>query len=89
MYLVSSGIGEIVLIDHDEVEISNLQRQIIFQTGDIGKKKAKVAREVLQRLNPKVKIDTLLEESKNARLHYCKGLVFILTRATTSIQGFF
>ena len=58
MYLVSSGIGEIVLIDHDEVEISNLQRQIIFQTGDIGKKKAKVAREVLQRLNPKVKIDT-------------------------------
>ena len=38
MYLASSGIGEIVLIDHDEVEISNLQRQIIFQTGDIGKK---------------------------------------------------
>ena len=41
LYLVSSSIGEIVLIDHDEVEISNLQRRIIFQTGDIGKKKAK------------------------------------------------
>ena len=54
MYLASSGIGEIVLIDHDEVEISNLQRQIIFQTEDIGKKKATVAREVLRRLNPKV-----------------------------------
>ena len=34
MYLASSGIGRIVLIDHDEVEISNLQRQIIFQTKD-------------------------------------------------------
>lgn len=60
MYLASSGIGEIVLIDHDEVEISNLQRQIIFQTEDIGKKKATVAREVLRRLNPEVKIDTFV-----------------------------
>lgn len=60
MYLASSGIGEIVLIDHDEVEISNLQRQIIFQTEDIGKKKATVAREVLRRLNPKVNIDTFV-----------------------------
>ena len=58
MYMASSGIGQIILIDHDEIEISNLQRQIIFQTRDIGKKKAAVAQEVLQKLNPNIKIDT-------------------------------
>ena len=61
MYLASAGIGRIVLIDHDKVEISNLQRQIIFQTKDIGKKKAVVARKVLQELNPNVKIDICSE----------------------------
>ncbi len=65
MYLVSSGIGEIVLIDHDEVEISNLQRQIIFQTEDIGKKKAVVAQECLQKLNPKVRISTFIDRVQN------------------------
>ena len=62
MYLASSGIGRIVLIDHDEVEISNLQRQIIFQTEDIGKKKALIAQKFLQKLNPLVKIDTCIEK---------------------------
>lgn len=73
MYLVSSGIGEIVLIDHDEVEISNLQRQIIFQTEDIGKKKAVIARKVLQKLNPKVKIDTCIERVQKCPTSLMQG----------------
>ena len=40
IYLAASGIGSLTLIDHDSVELSNLQRQIIYSTEDIGEKKS-------------------------------------------------
>ena len=66
MYLASSGVGEMVLIDHDEIEISNLQRQILFKTENIGDKKASVAK-VLQKLNPHSKIEAFVGKIQNAK----------------------
>ena len=40
LYLSASGIGKITIIDHDDVELSNLQRQILFNPSDVGKNKA-------------------------------------------------
>ena len=51
-YLTAAGIGTISIIDFDRVEESNLQRQILFSTEDIGKYKAEVAKEKLQKQNP-------------------------------------
>lgn len=56
-YVVSSGIGSIGIVDGDQVSLSNLQRQILFSTDDIGKNKAQVASGKLQLLNPHVKIE--------------------------------
>ncbi|WP_299435143.1 HesA/MoeB/ThiF family protein [uncultured Aquimarina sp.] len=51
-YLTAAGIGTIGIIDDDEVDQTNLQRQILYTIDDIGKSKAKVASEKLSRLNP-------------------------------------
>lgn len=58
LYLVSSGIGQIGIVDNDIVELSNLQRQIIYNTNHIGYKKVKCAQDTLTQLNPFCKINT-------------------------------
>jgi len=56
MYLASSGVGELVLVDPDQVELSNLQRQIVHTTDALGRKKVKSAEHTLKALNPDVRI---------------------------------
>lgn len=51
-YLAAAGVGGIGVVDHDVIDISNLQRQVIYGTDDIGRLKAEVSREVLLRMNP-------------------------------------
>ncbi len=50
-YLAAAGVGQIGIVDYDEVELSNLQRQVLFGSASIGKHKALVAKEVLEDLN--------------------------------------
>jgi adenylyltransferase/sulfurtransferase len=56
MYLASAGIGHLVLCDDDQVDLSNLQRQIIHSTDDIGSDKVQSAKESLLKINPDIKI---------------------------------
>ncbi|MCU0822648.1 MAG: HesA/MoeB/ThiF family protein, partial [Spirochaetes bacterium] len=56
--IAAAGVGKIGIADCDYVEVSNLQRQVLFSTPDIGKKKVDSAREKISSLNPEVKIDT-------------------------------
>ncbi len=55
-YLVAAGIGKLIVIDDGLVELSNLQRQILYTIDDIGKPKVLVAAEKLRKLNPHVEI---------------------------------
>ncbi len=55
-YLTAAGVGTIGLIDFDKVEVSNLQRQVLFGTPDVGRSKAKAAKERLQEINPHIRI---------------------------------
>ena len=55
-YLVAAGVGTIGVIDPDKVEVSNLHRQLIFTTKDIGKNKALAAQSNLSDLNPDIEI---------------------------------
>ena len=55
-YLAALGIGKIGIIDKDKVEISNLNRQIIFDTGDIKKNKSESAIKKLKKINPDIKL---------------------------------
>lgn len=57
-YLAAAGVGTIGVSDSDVVSLSNLQRQTLFRTEDVGRDKTEAAREALARLNPHVKINT-------------------------------
>ncbi|WP_295713848.1 molybdopterin-synthase adenylyltransferase MoeB [uncultured Mitsuokella sp.] len=69
MYLAAAGVGTIGLVDFDVVDLSNLQRQIIHQTADVGKPKVESGRETIAAMNPDVKVHTYNEmvTSKNIR----------------------
>jgi molybdopterin/thiamine biosynthesis adenylyltransferase/rhodanese-related sulfurtransferase len=56
MYLAAAGIGKLGILDFDSVELSNLQRQIIHGTPDIGRPKTQSAGETIHRLNPNVEV---------------------------------
>lgn len=55
-YLAAAGVGSIGIVDFDVVDVSNLQRQILFGTSSLGRNKAEVAKEVLLHLNPTINI---------------------------------
>lgn len=57
LYLAAAGIGHLRLIDADQVSLANLQRQILFQTGDVNRAKTLAAAEALARLNRHVAVD--------------------------------
>jgi molybdopterin-synthase adenylyltransferase len=55
-YLTAAGVGRLTLVDYDRVSLSNLNRQILHWTSDLGKEKTRSAKEKLKALNPKVQI---------------------------------
>jgi molybdopterin/thiamine biosynthesis adenylyltransferase/rhodanese-related sulfurtransferase/molybdopterin converting factor small subunit len=58
LYLAAAGIGTLGVIDFDVVDISNLQRQVLYGTNDIGRRKVEVAAERLAQTNPHVQVHT-------------------------------
>src|SRR5688572_29297575 len=62
LYLAAAGVGTIGIIDSDTVSESNLQRQVLFGTGDLGKLKAQTATEKIKAINPNVNVITYNEK---------------------------
>jgi len=58
LYLAAAGVGHLGLVDFDVVDFSNLQRQVTFSTGDVGKHKTAAAKARLSGLNPTIQIET-------------------------------
>jgi molybdopterin/thiamine biosynthesis adenylyltransferase len=67
-YLTAAGVGVIRIVDHDRVELSNLNRQVLHWQEDIGKRKVSSAREKLKRLNPGVKVEAIGEMITEANI---------------------
>lgn len=66
LYLTAAGIGNIGIVDFDKVDENNLQRQVLYNVSDIGKNKAKVAKNKLKSLNPYCNIHAI-DEKINAK----------------------
>ena len=58
LYLAAAGVGRIGLVDFDKVDVTNLHRQILYGTSDVGRPKLEAARERLSDLNPDVTLET-------------------------------
>ena len=61
LYLAAAGVGSIIVVDGDIVDVTNLQRQILFNTQQIGEGKAESARQVLMALNPEIEVIAIAE----------------------------
>jgi molybdopterin/thiamine biosynthesis adenylyltransferase len=71
LYLAAAGVGRLRIIDHDEIALSNLQRQVVYRAADVGMPKAERTRAVLNELNPHVEVEAIgqrLTESDAANL---------------------
>jgi len=66
LYLAAAGVGELTLVDPDTVDPSNLQRQVLYDTGDAGRLKVEAAGERLVSLNPNVEVVRIAERLVDA-----------------------
>ena len=68
MFLASAGVGHLTIVDHDTVDLTNLQRQIAHTTDRVGQPKAASVRQTLAQINPDITVEALQERVDDARL---------------------
>ncbi|MES2584398.1 MAG: molybdopterin-synthase adenylyltransferase MoeB [Pseudomonadota bacterium] len=68
LYLATAGIGHLTLVDHDTVDLTNLQRQIAHTEARVGEPKVESARQALLAINPQLKVTALAERADAARM---------------------
>lgn len=79
LYLAAAGVGTLTLADHDQVDLSNLQRQIAHTTDALGRDKALSARDRVLAINPEVTVHALTEKLSEANLaDHLQGIDLVL-----------
>ncbi|GAB4346727.1 MAG: molybdopterin-synthase adenylyltransferase MoeB [Gammaproteobacteria bacterium] len=68
LYLAAAGVGRITLVDFDTVDLSNLQRQILHTSSDVGRLKVESGRDTLRRINPEVEVIPVAERLEGEAL---------------------
>jgi len=68
LYLGTAGVGRLTIVDHDTVDVTNLQRQIAHNLARVGRPKAESARDTIAAINPDVQVTPLVERADAARL---------------------
>jgi molybdopterin/thiamine biosynthesis adenylyltransferase len=86
LYLASAGVGTIVLADHDTIEISNLQRQIMHTTGRLGQLKAESGKQAMLELNPEVKVQIVTKRLDQASLLEAVATVDVVLDCTDNFE---
>lgn len=88
LYLAAAGVGTIGIVDADNVDLSNLQRQVIHFTKDVGKPKVESAKEKMLAINPDIKVNAIKEfiYSDNA-LDIIKDYDFVIDGMLGTIQA--
>jgi len=89
MYLASSGIGHLIIVDFDHIELSNLQRQLLHGTSDVGRQKIDSAKDTLTELNPEIKITTINKRLEEDELREQVKLADIVLETTDNFQSRF
>jgi len=82
MYLAAAGVGELTLVDHDTVDLSNLQRQILHRNDNIGQPKVDSAQHNLAQLNDEISIHTVNKKLDDDELQQLVSRVDLVVDAT-------
>lgn len=78
-FLVRAGVGHVMAVDRDVVDLSNLQRQALFAEEDVGRPKAKVAEEKLRSINSEVEVRGIVSDVNHANIEsFVKGATVVL-----------
>jgi len=85
-YLAAAGVGEIGIMDDDVIELSNLHRQVIYKSSDVGKSKAKEAKLMISELNPQVKVKAFSEKLSGKNVFNLFEKYDIIVDATDNIS---
>lgn len=89
LYLAAAGVGNLILVDFDEVEVSNLQRQVIHTTEDIGKAKVDSAREKMLAINPTINVEVINQKLDEGALSALVRRVDIVLDGTDNFSSRF
>ncbi|MGE0860075.1 MAG: ThiF family adenylyltransferase [Gammaproteobacteria bacterium] len=86
MYLAAAGVGRLVLVDHDHVELSNLQRQIVHGTADLKRPKVESARDRIAALNPHTRVEPLARRLEDADFDQLLPGIDVVVDATDNFE---
>ena len=86
IYLAAAGVGHLILVDFDKVDLSNLQRQILYRTRDIGRLKVDSARDHLLDMNPDVKLSLIDHALEPAELQDQVARAHVVLDASDNFQ---
>jgi molybdopterin-synthase adenylyltransferase len=85
-YLAAAGVGHITLVDHDEVELTNLQRQIMHSESTVGESKVASGKQFLERLNSSIQIETIQAKANSSLLDELLPSVSVVLDCTDNFQ---
>ena len=86
-YLAAGGVGRLGIVEPDRVELSNLQRQVLFETADIGRAKAEAACDRIQEVNPECEVELFPERLTEENARTLIDTFFPLSRAAGEGRG--
>jgi len=85
-FLVRAGVGSVTVVDRDVVELTNLQRQTMFQEGDVGKPKAEAAEERLRKVNSEVAVKGVVADVGRTNVEKFIGSATVVIDATDNME---
>jgi len=86
LYLANSGVGNLRIVDHDKVDISNLNRQVLFNQTDVGKFKISCAKKQIKKINKNIKISSFKEKINKKNINKILNKFNIICDCTDNFE---
>ena len=86
LYLASAGVGQITLIDHDVVDVTNLQRQIAHTQDRVGQLKVESLKKAIEQINPEVQVQCIAQRADSVLLHHHVALADVVLDCTDNFE---
>lgn len=86
LYLASAGVGQITLIDHDVVDVTNLQRQIAHTQDRVGQLKVESLKKAIEQINPEVQVQCIAQRADSVLLNYHVALADVVLDCTDNFE---